>query len=511
MTPHSATVQSDLPYPRLEIRAANDCRLIGVEFTRELQTFLRCEDKRAEFSYKRLRRQAARFAEVPPALADELEKVNRLRVRNLLWEDPEFGGLRTYAGLAVQLGKMLGIQVVDCSPAGPAPLARKRPLSADPRWFQRRVVELAEVNRLLTCEIATGLGKSMCIELLCERFGDGALIMTPYTHLAEALYDQLSEAFGRSNVGALFGGKRDVGKSVLVATNSSVVSAAKRGDRKGLADRGLMVGDEAHQDAADTLAKVFVGLLGAVRRRVFLTATFLRPDGLQRLLEGLCGEVALRVSLKDGVAQKFLARPIPWVVQVRPDPEKPPFCSDIGKLSRWHLLDNPAASRVVGAITRARLAKGGRVVVLVEEVSQFAGLLPHLDHDVGFAHGPLAEKARELVPQAYWKSDTKELVKRFNAGDLRLLVGTGCIGIGADLRPATDVVYWMGDTSPNKLLQALGRGTRLSEGKDSFNFYDVASTVPDLARQMNSRAATIESVWAAPRIIPPMDKHYDKK
>src|SRR5690606_20836164 len=71
-----------------------------------------------------------------------------------------------------------------------------------------------------------------------------------------------------------------------------------------------------------------------------------------------------------------------------------------------------------------------------------------------------------------WTSDPEKLVDDFNAGKLPILVGTGCISIGTDIRTPKTLINLQAGVSEIRIRQAIGRGTRRTEDKRWFNYWD---------------------------------------
>jgi superfamily II DNA/RNA helicase len=115
---------------------------------------------------------------------------------------------------------------------------------------------------------------------------------------------------------------------------------------------------------------------------------------------------------------------------------------------------------------------------------------------IGFAHGGVDKSNKKEVPEAFHKSDPMKLVKRFDAGDLDVLVGTSCIGMGTDIKSASLVQDIVGGNAEAQLRQRVGRGTRLFANKKDCIYTDYAiSNIPPLAKQAEKRAVILEDIY----------------
>ena len=355
-------------------------------------------------------------------------------------------------------------------------------------------------NRLLEIkhggvEIGTGLGKSFIILNLLRHFGLKTILMTPATSISNQLFKELTEVFGSKYVGAFFDGKKQADKLIVVANAQSltkVTPGTKHWDS--LSQTKLFIADESHQCPAATLEKVCMGVASHAPYRFFFSATQLRNDGRDLMLEGITGPIVYSMTVREGVDKGILAKPAFRILDI---PSQSSYSSsDAQQMTRKHLFYNPAVNETVGKTINKAASVGLPVLVLIEEVEQFSKLLPYIEHEVGFAHGPLNDTNKNFVPEAYRESDPINLVKRFNEGSLKVLIGTSCIATGTDILPAKFLVYLQGGQSEIQVKQAIGRGTRKPPGKDVFTVLDVnVSNIDILNRHYKQRKAYYEELY----------------
>ena len=135
------------------------------------------------------------------------------------------------------------------------------------------------------------------------------------------------------------------------------------------------------------------------------------------------------------------------------------------------------------------------MVILLEEFRQFSLLLNHLSVPFEFVHGGASEEAKEFIPKEYWDSDTEAAIARFNSGQTKVLIGTSAISTGVDLRPVGCLIYMQGGTSEIKIKQAIGRGTRITEGLKDFWVVDfIIKGSPVLERHAGVRADMYQDI-----------------
>ena len=121
------------------------------------------------------------------------------------------------------------------------------------------------------------------------------------------------------------------------------------------------------------------------------------------------------------------------------------------KMTRKHHYYNPAIVQKAAKLANMAVAHlKHKVLIQVEEIGQFAALLPHLEFDPRFAHGAAKSDPdlRSKLPEKYWKSDPADLAEQFNNEEFPVLVGTSCIGVGTDIKVPETIINLMGGSSP---------------------------------------------------------------
>jgi superfamily II DNA or RNA helicase len=433
------------------------------------------------------------------ALDEKVASLAAQRHKSLLFRDEH--GLWTYSGMAPRIAERYGEKVERAykMPAHtPVPWATT---PFEPRWYQREAESLLVPLGHGGAELATGLGKSLIIANICRRIGRPAVVVAPTLSIAEQLYSDFETFFGSRAVGRFFGGKKEAEKYFVIAVSKSLTGLVP-GSRHAqlLAAKQVLVGDESHLLPAETLSKVVLGLFANVPYRFFLSGTQLRNDGLDLLLEAIVGGIVIRMDVRQGVDEGFLARPRFFQFAVRSDLGLD--IPDAVRMNRVHLHQNENVYKHAAALVHNALKQGRRPLVLVEEVPQFTQLLRHLKVPAGFAHGGVDRKMKTKLPQKYHKSDPRQLVAAFDRAELPVLVGTQCIGVGTDIKSASFIVDMVGLSSEIRIRQNVGRGTRLFAGKTDTIYcdYDIWN-VPKLAKQAEKRAKVFNAIYGPVKFV----------
>lgn len=384
----------------------------------------------------------------------------------------DFGEVGTYSGLAPMVENIIG-EKVNKTFDYPEPklIAWDNLPSYEMHYYQKNALEKLLEARHAGVEIGTGLGKSYIILHLVKELGLKAVVMAPSTSIADQLLESFLHHFGPKMVGKCFGGKKETKKLITVALPQTLINLKHSSkEYKELAKAQVFIADESHLCPAETLSQVCFGLMAKAPYRFFFSATQLRNDGKDLLLDAITGPIVYRMTVREGVEQNFLAKPVFKMVKTVCDYEC--HSQDPNENTRDCLLYNPKVIKLAAQLANGFVKHAGhQVLILVDEVEQFTKLLPYFEYQAGFAHGPLNDN-KSKVPEAYWKSEHTELVKQFNNNELPILVGTSCISTGTDIRTVKSMIYLMGGRSEIQVKQAIGRATRKIPGKTECNVID---------------------------------------
>lgn len=461
-------------------------------------------DKQAEQAWRRFKHQRwfmDKHGE--EAFNDELERLKGEVTKCLLTPSSTFAVEEyTYSGLADMLAKLLNTTVKNqvVYPEPELTAWHNEPIH-EMHYYQKAALAKLLAARHAGVEIGTGLGKSYIILHLVKELGLKTVVMAPSTSIADQLYESFVFHFGPRLVGRMFGGKKDAKKLITIALPQTLIKLGNTTkEYKDLLKAKIFIADESHLCPAETLKQVCFGLMANAPYRFFFSATQMRNDGKDLLLDAITGPIVYQMTVKEGVDQGFLAKPVFKMVKTytplnteHPDPNV---------VTRLDLLYNKNVIKQAAQLTNAFVKHfDHQVLILVDEVEQFTKLLPYFEYQCGFAHGPLADN-KDKVPESYWKSEPTELVKKFNDGQLPILVGTSCISTGTDIRNVRTIIYLMGGRSEIQTKQSVGRATRLVPGKTECNFIDFDVVNSEVChRHAESRMEIYNEIYGPVEII----------
>ena len=434
----------------------------------QLQTELHYTDGRLKFAYSKFRK-ATWYVQKHgmEAFKEELKRKKAEMEKSLLFSDD--AGYWTYSGLAEKIAVELQIPIKNEVVYPDAHfLAWEREPKKTPRPYQSGSYDALLLKKHAGVELATGLGKTFILTLLVKALGLKTVVMAPSVNIAEQIYADFIELFGEKKVGFYGDGSHDSHKLITVAVAASL-NLCKVGSEAwlDLCQAQVFIADESHLCPAETLKNVCFGLMADAPYRFFFSATQLRNDGLDLLLDAITGPIVYSMTVQEGIAQGYLAALDFFMLECMPDPNAA-VEGDPNRMTRDHLYYNPNVYKgVANFINRCVKDLRKRVLVLVDELEQFTMLQPLIQHQLKFAHGAKQKKDTQCLPEPFRKSDPGRFVREFNDEQFPVLVGTSCISTGSDIKANEVTVYLRGGKSEVEIYQgAMGRSTRKFEFKD---------------------------------------------
>lgn len=386
----------------------------------------------------------------------------------LLTEDRK--GYKTLSGLTERISKYgpihNGLVYPDLTPMG-----LQNPMKTS-RYYQSDSVERLIESKHGAIELPTGAGKTLIIEQLIRKCGLRTLVIAPTKSIANQLYKSCIHTFGKKKVGMMGDGKKDSSKFITIAIKDTMVRVEEGSDHwNNLVKCEVLIVDESHTVPQETLSKVCLGVAAKAPYRFFVSATQMRNDGKDMLLDGIIGPIVYRKELLELVDEGYLARPIHYATRLQSHSRY--VSDDVLEMTRAHIYESPVLGQWAADMANKFVHHfKHQVLILIDQVSQFKYIQPWLKYECGFAYGSLTKDNKDEVPAQYHNSDNDYLVDQFNKKKLPILIGTSCIATGTDIQPTNTLIYLMAGKSEIKFSQARGRATRLVEGKTNFNFID---------------------------------------
>jgi superfamily II DNA or RNA helicase len=345
--------------------------------------------------------------------------------------------------------------------------------------------------------LATGLGKTIVMaELVADLYRDGLIAGSRVLVLADKreLIKQLQMGFWhqlpKSIPTHLLSGEEDPSfwDGITFATVQSVV---ERTDS--LPRFGMVLVDEAHHIGSPTFRRA-VGLLeppllGGV------TATPWRGDSFD--IDEILGQPLVRIGISDGLRNKYLcevdyrllADNVDWKFVQSISLHK----YSLTQLNRELIIPtrDEEAARQITDVFRSEKRRGGIVFSpTVDHADSFAGML----RSFGLKAEAMSSRQKPR--------ERDRLMASFRKGDFDILTSVDLFNEGVDV-PDVDLIVFMRATHSRRIfVQQLGRGLRMSPGKDKVVVLDF---VTDLRRI--AEVVELEKASAGPTERLPLGHH----
>jgi superfamily II DNA or RNA helicase len=356
-----------------------------------------------------------------------------------------------------------------------------KPLSFELHPYQeeswQKLIEEKHGNVSLT----TGSGKTAILIKLCREMGLNTCIVAPGKGVFNELIDKFEHHFGRKYVGAFGDGKKKLDKKFTIAIGDSLANIKPDSpEYKFFSSLDVLIVDESHTFAAESLETICHGVLGNIPYRFFLSATQFRNDGSSPLLQSIIGKTVCELSTAEAVQKGYICPHDFRIVSVESsNPSMDP--SDPLAQKRTHFLNNKNIAQFTAKLANAMaISQGKQTLVLCEELSQLAMLVPLLTVPYALAHSE--KSAVRLAELGLEKVNVSESIEKFNKNEVKVLIGTSCLHVGVNIFPTHSTINWAGGASPIKTKQAaVGRSVRFGHSnpwatkcvpKDRATIYD---------------------------------------
>lgn len=315
-------------------------------------------------------------------------------------------------------------------------------------------------------------GKTLMAARAIDELGLPALYVAPSVAIVRQTHEVLARHFGEDSVARLDSDAtpelRNVDRPIVVSTYASAV----RLPPEWFATRGVLVIDEFHHSAAETIHKLNA-LCEPIYHRFCFTGTHFRTGADMLAVEAICSRVVHRIDLWDLVPEYLAA---PRVV----------FAGVGAKRVRAGDWQQAYDMGIVGCEERNAL------ILSITQVLSTANL-PTLILTRRRSH---ADALGALIPDsAVVKGGESALTSRsiraFLDGRCRVLVGTTVLGEGVDVPNAAALVYASAGSDGVTMMQSYFRPLTAFPGKTIGRIYDFTDTHNRILRRHAEERASM--------------------
>jgi superfamily II DNA or RNA helicase len=352
-------------------------------------------------------------------------------------------------------------------------------------------------NRHANASLTTGFGKSAIILQICRELGLNCAIIAPGKGIFDELVEKFEFHFGKKYVGTFGDGKKKLGKKFTVCIGDSIANIKPGSEEYEFFSKlDVMIVDESHTFAAESLETICHGVLGNIPYRFFLSATQFRNDGSLPLLQSIIGPTVCELTTAEAIRKGYIC---PHDFRIVSLESSNPNANERDPLAqkRIHFLNNRNIAHFVAKLSNAMAtAHGKQTLVLCEELTQLAMLAPLLTVPYALAHSE--KRAARLTELGIEKVDVSESIEKFNKNEAKVLIATSCCHVGRNIFPCHSTVNWVGGASAIKTKQAaVGRSVRHGHSnpwaakcvpKESSTIYDFdIENNPTMSRHLDAR------------------------
>ncbi len=231
--------------------------------------------------------------------------------------------------------------------------------------------QLLLAGRSFSLKAPTGSGKTIMALKGIARLGVSTLVVPPKDDLMDQWIERIQQAYGLkpSQIGRVQGDVCDfAGKDIVLGSLRSLCKP-NRYPKALYREFGLLVGDEVHRWGAEQMSQIS-GLFFAAQR-LGLTATFLRSDGRDLMVEAHVGQIEVEAKIEI-LKPKVFRFKSNWKCPTNRLGQQIPHQAGRVATILHSVFANGHRNRMICHFARTSYQKGRRVVI-------FSDHLEHLD------------------------------------------------------------------------------------------------------------------------------------
>lgn len=308
-------------------------------------------------------------------------------------------------------------------------------------------------------QAATGAGKTEVFTALTQVLPCRWLIVVPGNDLLGQAVARIKLRTGQEP-GACGDGIWNA-RRVTVATYQTL--HARRGTIEGrqlLALTEGLVCDESHGCGEGVVYDIAQACVNAYWRFGFSATPLARGDRKSLFAVGAFGPVIYKISAQSLIERGFLSKPTIRVCSFRHDPMAL-VGMEYDELYNAAIVRNAARNAVVLDVCLNRAQRPGFVFVeRVEHGRELTRLLTRAKLNVAFRWGAFSSETR------------KDAIQKLRRGELDFVVCNRIFNQGVDVPELKSCVNAASGKSTIQTLQRLGRGSRVTETKTTFEMWD---------------------------------------
>jgi superfamily II DNA or RNA helicase len=343
------------------------------------------------------------------------------------------------------------------------------------RGYQRYAIKTALNASRSILKATTGAGKSFIqyalSRYLSEELGLKVLILVPTVALTTQMKNDFADYSSRSdwsaekNVHTISAGlDKDTDKPIVVSTFQSIYKMPVEWYEQ----FGAIIGDEGHKIKSSTISSIFMNSTKC-RFKIACTGTLHDMKCHLKQMIGLTGDVVEVADAKDLIAEgqlvplKVSGIILTYDKEVAKAMKKADYETEIK-----YIVTNTKRNKFIANL--ALKCKGTTLLLYrfidLQGDPLYKMLCERTDRTVHFIDADVDRETREEIRQSANKSDDDIIVGSY-----------GCMSTGINLPAIENIIFCHPVKSKITVLQSIGRGLRLKEGKTHCNLYDITDNM----------------------------------
>ncbi|MCK4777116.1 MAG: DEAD/DEAH box helicase [Actinomycetia bacterium] len=327
------------------------------------------------------------------------------------------------------------------------------------RGYQANAVIAAINKRRGIIKLPTAAGKTIIAGLIVRNLMKPTIFLTHRKEILHQTYDRFLGEFGRNNVSRLGDGLKGRPRMITVGMIPTLEKMKPKERFELLNEFEILIADEVHHAKSKSWGKVLNSCQATWR--IGLSAT--PADGQAIMpLEAVTGPIIFERKAKDLAEQGFLT--VPEIVISRVMEPAISDRYDYQQAARMGIVENDRRNRRIILMAKVLIEnKKGPVIV-------FSTVLDHIQEMENWA---IKKKLKYIVLTGKDSSKIrKNAIEKMKTGEIQLLFVSTIFDEGVDIPNIGSAIMAFVGRSKTKLIQRIGRGMRVSKGKDKLIVID---------------------------------------
>ena len=311
-------------------------------------------------------------------------------------------------------------------------------------------------------KLPTAAGKTVIAILIIKNLNGRVLFLTNLKDIFHQTAKRFANEFGEGEVGLVGDGYKQLSRRITVGMVQTLIKIAPAARKVLLTGIDIFIGDEIHHSKAKTWKKTIDSCPALYR--IGLTAT--PGEGSKAMpLEAVTGRIIYEKTVTDLASKGFLSLPTILMSRI----SKPTVSNrlDYHQAFREGIVENLRRNERIISVCHGLIKYGhGPVLVFSTSIEQLVKLW-----GIAFVSG-LNYNTLTGKNTSYERMKT---IGEMKAGKLDVLFVSTIFDEGVDIPNVGSVVMAAVGKNKTKLIQRLGRGMRIANGKKTFivvDFYD---------------------------------------